>query len=171
MENSDRMKTGRNVKKSTQKDDPTIYDMLAAQQQKLTSITQLNDATKNTFVDSSNIEFWSGVITVARALKESRTLGASTPIPEASGIDTASVGDGAIHQVKPTSPEVWQIVSVFSGATTLTLTDGASSTLVPVDSNGNLYSPLIIPPTLYLTFDNASGSAVTVAAAYHKLSL
>lgn len=165
------MQSSRNVKKSTQKDDPSIYDMLAAQQQKVTSISQLNDATKNTFVDSSNLEFWSGVITVARALKESRTLGASTPIPETSAIDSASVDDGSIHQVKPPSPEVWQVVSIFSGATTLTLTDGTSSTLVPVDGNGHLYSPLIITPTLYLTFDNGSGGSVSVATAYHKLSL
>jgi len=161
----------RNVKKSTQRDDPTVYDMLAAQQAKVTSISNLNDATKNTFIDTSNIEFWSGVITVARALKESRTYGHGIPIPETSAIDSASVDDGSIHQVKPPSPEVWQVVSIFSGATTLTLTDGTSSTLVPVDSNGNLYSPLIITPTLYLTFDNGSGGSVSVATAYHKLGL
>ena len=161
----------RTVKKSTQRDDPTVYDMLAAQQAKITSISNLNDATKNTFIDSSNIEFWSGVITVARALKESRTYGHGIPIPETSDAINASIDDGADYTLKPSSPEVWQVVSLAAGNTVVTLKGASGSSTVPVDANGNLYSPIILTPTLCLHFDNASGAPVNIAVAYHKLGL
>lgn len=150
---------------------PDIYELLAAQQQSVTSITQLNDATKSTYIDRSNVEFWQGVITVARAMKESRLYGDGIPIPEASDVETQAVADGAQHTIKPTSPEVWQLVSVSGGATIVTLTDGSNYSPLPVDSNGNLYSPVVLTPTLYLHFQNASGGSVTVNAAYHKLGL
>ena len=150
---------------------PDIYELLAAQQQVVTSISQLNNATKSTYIDRSNVEFWQGVITVARAMKESRLYGDGIPIPETSAVYTETIADGGSSQLKPSSPEVWQVVSIFSGAATATLTDGVGTTLIPVDSNGHLYSPIVITPTMYLGFQNASGGNVNIAVGYHKLGL
>ena len=150
---------------------PDIYELLAAQQQVVTSISQLNDATKSTYIDRSNVEFWQGVITVARAMKESRLYGDGIPIPETSDAINQTSADGADYTLKPSSPEVWQIVSISSGSSVVSLKGTSGAAPVPVDGNGNLYSPIIVTPTLYLHFDNASGAPVNIAVAYHKLGL
>ena len=53
--------------------DPTIFELLASQQASATTVTQLDSATKNTFIDATNIEFWSGMVEVAEMMNKSRT--------------------------------------------------------------------------------------------------
>jgi len=151
--------------------DPSVFNLLAQQQTKATTISNLNDAVKNTFVDTNNLQFWQGVIQVSQALKESRQYGGGLPIPETSKVHTETVGDGAAVLLQPSSPEVWQVVSIFAGNATASLTDGGSSAPIPADSNGNLYSPIYITPTMYLSFDNSSGGSVNIAVAYNKVGL
>ena len=104
-------------------------------------------------------------------MKESRLYGDGIPIPETSDAINQTIADGADYTLKPSSPEVWQIVSISSGSSVVSLKGTSGAAPVPVDGNGNLYSPIIVTPTLYLHFDNASGAPVNIAVAYHKLGL
>ena len=150
---------------------PSIYDLLAKKPLSQITVSDINTAMARTKTDTASFDFWQGVLMLQAAMTSSRTYGHGLPIPEASNIETQTVADGGTYQLKPTSPEMYEIVSIFSGATTLSLTDGSGATPVPMDSNGNLYSPIIITPTLFLNVDNSSGGSVSVAIAYNKVSL
>ena len=153
--------------------DPTIYDLIASQQMSETSITQLNNATKNTFIENKNIEFWSGVITVARALEESRTYAHGLPIPEASACETVTVADSASGTFKPTGTEVWLIQGIDEDNCGVFLFDG--TTAIDISSSAGYVArtrnPIYITSTCYLLFNNASGGEQTPGIAYHKVSL
>ena len=151
--------------------DPSIYQLLAQQLASSTTVENLNDATKNTFIDEANVKLWSSMITVAKVMQESRTYAHGLPIPEKSAVYQASVDDGAQASLKPSAPEVWEIAAIDAGATSALLFDGSASCPVPLDANGKLTIPLTITPTLYLIFDNGSGGSVTVNVAYHKVGL
>lgn len=150
--------------------DPTIYDLIASQQMSETSITQLNNATKNTFIENKNIEFWSGVITVARALEESRTYAHGLPIPEASACETVTVADTAAGSIKPTGTEIWQVVAIDTDNCSAFLYDGTTVIALGSERQKNP-APFYITSTCYLLFNNASGGEQTPGIAYHKVSL
>jgi len=149
----------------------TIYDFLAKKPLSEITITDINTAMARTKTDIASFDFWQGVIMLQAALDAGRTYAHGLPIPQASEIINQSVSDGGSYELKPTAPEMYQVVSISAGATSGILFDGSGFAPLPVDGNGNLYSPIIITPTMYLKFDNGSGSPVTVAIAYNKVSL
>lgn len=150
---------------------PSIYDLLAKKPLSEVTVSDINTAMARTKTDTATIDFWQGVIMLQAALSAGRTYGHGLPIPEASSIASQAVADGGTYQLKPTAPEMYEVISIFSGAVNVSLGDGSGSVPVPMDSNGNLYSPIILTPTMFLNFDNSSGGSVTVAVAYNKVSL
>ena len=156
-------------------EDPKIYDLLASQLLSETTVTQLNNASKSTFVQDKNIEFWSGIITVARALEESRTYSHGLPIPEASSIESVSVADGAADiKLQPSGTEIWLIQALDLDSCTMMFTDG--STGFPYSSSVDYISrtrnPLYLTNTLYVEFTSpGSGDTKTPKIAVHKVSL
>ena len=150
---------------------PTIYDLLAKKPLSLVTVSDINTAMARTKTDTASFDFWQGVIMLQAAVTAGRTYGHGLPIPEASAVATQAVADGASYQLKPTSSEMYEVISIFGGATDVSLSDGSGSAPVPMDANGNLYSPITLTPTMFLNFDNSSGGSVTVSVAYNKVSL
>ena len=156
--------------------DPTIYELLATQQSSATTTEQLHSATKNTFIDKTNIEFWSGMITVARAISESRTYGHGLPIPETGKIASLAIADGANSGTtfQPSGTELWRVQVVDFQGCTVALVD-ASGQMAQVlsinDADSPLSAPLILSNTLYIKFFNGSGSEKTPVIAYMKVGL
>lgn len=152
-----------------------IYDLLASQDVSVTTLTQLDSAIKNTTIDRTNTKFWNGPITVYRTIEASRTYPHGHPIPEASSIEALTVEDGAGGSLKPDSPGLFQVVSIFTTAdVSILLTDGATSSLLSTLSAGASFfppAPLIITPTLYLSIVNSSGGAASVTIPYHTVGL
>ena len=150
---------------------PSIYDLLAKKPLSLVTISDINTAMARTKTDTASFDFWQGVIMLQAAVTAGRTYGHGLPIPEASAVETQTVADGGTYQLKPTAPEMYQVISISSGAADVSLTDGAGNALPPMDASGNLYSPIIITPTMFLNFANGSGGPVNVVIAYNKVSL
>ena len=150
---------------------PDIYELLAAQQAEDTTTPQLNTALKSTYIDKSNVDFWSGVITVSRALQESRTYaGGSLPIPETGAVKAVSVADSATGVIQPSSStEVWLVNGIDLDSCTAALYDG--TTACPLANVADIRTPLYITNKLYIAFNNGSGSSQTPSIAYHKVSL
>ena len=57
--------------------------------------SQLNEMTSRVAVDKDAVEFWSGMITVARAIGESRTFAHGLPIYDTGEVVANEIGDGA----------------------------------------------------------------------------
>jgi len=149
---------------------PDIYELLAAQQASATTTTQLNSATKNTYIDKGNLEFWSGMITVARMLQESRTYAHGLPLPESGAVVAVTVADGAQGMIKPvSSTEVWLVQGIDLDGCTAALFDG--STACPLANVADIRSPFYITEKLFIAFSNGTGSEQTPSIAYHKVSL
>lgn len=149
---------------------PSIYDLLANEQIADVSITNLNSAAKSTFVDATNVNFWSGIITLARAVEESRTYGHGLPIPEASACETVTIADTANGTIKPTGTEIWQVVAIDIDNCSAFLYDGTTVIALGSERQKNP-APFYITSTCYLLFDNSSGSEQTPGIAYHKVGL
>jgi hypothetical protein len=152
-----------------------IYDLLASQDVSATTLTQLDSAIKNTSIDRTNTKFWNGPITVYRTIEASRTYPMGNPIPEASAVDIMTIADGATDTLKPTTPGLFQLVSIFSSAAvSLQLVGTGGTTLLSSLSGGAVFLPtypFILTPTLYLQVANASGGEATVSIAYHTVGL
>lgn len=149
--------------------DPTIYELLAAQQASSTTVDQLHRATKDTFIDAENIEFWSGMITVARMLQESRTYSHGLSIPEQGYVWKEAVADSASVMMQPTNAtEIWRVEGIDLDSCTVAFTDG--NEFVTLDPDKNI-PPYLMTKTLYLAFSNASGSEKNPKVAYSKVSL
>ena len=150
---------------------PDIYELLAAKQASATTTTQLNSALKSTFIVKGTGEFWSGVITVSRALQESRTYaGGSLPIPETGAVVSVTVADSATESIKPTSStEVWLVNGINLDGCTAALYDG--TTACPLANVADIRTPLYLSEKLFIAFNNGTGSEQTPAIAYHKVSL
>lgn len=155
---------------------PTIYDLLAQQDISETTQTQLNSASKSTAVTPDNVQFWSGMITVARAISESRTYGHGLPVPESGAVATASIGDSATGTFQPsTATEIWLVQSLDdSGDGTglgWVLTDGTTQSAIPNPDNKGFNFPIYVTKSLYLQAINGSGGSLTGKVAYLKVSL
>ena len=150
---------------------PSIYDLLAKKPLSQVTVSDINTAMARTKTDTASFDFWQGVLMLQAAITSGRTYGHGLPIPEASDVINEAIADGGSFQIKPTAPEMYKVVSISSGAVNVVLHDGSDSAPVPVDGSGNLYSPIIITPTMFLKFDNGSGSPVTIGVAYNKVSL
>ena len=141
---------------------------------KISEVTQsqLNEMTSRIAVDEDAIKFWSGVITVARAIGESRTFSHGLPIYDASAMSSVTVADSASGTIKPTGTEVWQLQSVNLDNCSVALTDGSGfSGLVLGGPDATVSGPIYLTSTLYVVFNNASGSEQTPSISYHKVSL
>jgi hypothetical protein len=149
-----------------------IYNLLTGVRLEDTRITQLDTAAGRTFVDIDNVPFWTKIITVARAIKESRTYSAGLPIPETGSMQSVTVADGASGTIQPTGTEIWLLQGWNLDNCAAFLTDG-SGFITPVlgGDNANVGGPLYLTSTLYLGFSNGSGSEQTPSIAYHKVSL
>jgi len=165
--------------------DPTVYDYLTGQTISSTTISQLVNAGKDTFVDQSNIEYWSGLITLNRVLEASRTYPHGQPIPGASAITGQPVFPEQTAVFQPEGNENWQIlgIEVQADAGTpsivLQLTDGANTCTIHSEdattTKKNFFpweSPLPINNGVYLAVYNADvTNGATVVIAFHKVGL
>lgn len=152
--------------------EPSIYDKLATKKISEVDIEELNTITANTYIDSRNVNFWSGVITVARAIEESRTYSHGLPIPETGAMGTVTVADGASESIKPTGSEIWLVQSISDDNCTPFLTDGAGIMPLTLGSaTATTTGPLYLTAKLWIGFSNASGSEQTPGIAYHKVGL
>ena len=151
---------------------PTIYDLLAKLSVSETTITQLNAATKNTAIDPTNVDFWAGIITVSRALDESRTYGHGLPIPETGTVHIETIDDSGSATITPTGPsEVWYVqnLNLDSCEAALRDADGNISPIIVASTNSLL--PFYLSSTMSILFSNTSGSEQTPSISYFKVSL
>lgn len=151
--------------------DPSIYDLLAKQNISDLTVENLDKATKNSAIDPSNVEFWSGVITIARAMEESRTFSHGLPIPEMGVVQVETIADGANTTITPTGSEVWLILNVDVDSCSFALKD-ADGNINPLDfTQIRPQTPLYLSSTMSLYILNASGSGQTPSIAYFKVAL
>jgi len=151
--------------------DPSIYDLLAKQSISDLTVANLNSATKHSAIDPVNIEFWSGVITVARAMEESRTMAHGLPIPESGTVHIETIADSAAATIAPEGTEGWQVLHIHLSGCSAGLVDG-SGNVSPYDAS--LQRPcgsLFLSRHMSLAFSNASGSTQTPSIAYFKVAL
>mgnify|MGYP003136136840 CR=1 FL=1 len=164
---------------------PDVYDRLKSTQIEGLSITQLNSATKDSFIEHDNVQFWGQAITLDRALESSRTYAHGLPIPEGSIVDSEVVDAGNYVDISPTGSQEFQIlaISVTAAGGTDTgqvyLTNGSTSVLMHAGATSTAESsffpfeaPFTITKSLYLRLMNTSGSnAMTFKVGYNKLSM
>lgn len=156
--------------------EPKIYDLLASQAVSATTIKQLFDSTKNTYIEERNVEFWAGVITVARALEESRTYAqGNLPIPEQGYIESNTIANGANTSVLPTGTEVWQVIGIENAGCSFVLVDENGTTVdITVDPGAPRLTnigPLYLSAAMGFKIFNSSGDEKTPKFAYFKVSL
>ncbi len=146
-----------------------IYNLLNKVSVSAVKTTQLNEMTSRTFIDKDAIEFWSGVITVARAIGESRTFAHGLPIYETGTIIAAEIADGASALYTPTGSEVWQILNIDLQGCSAMLSDGTSASQLTASTfkAGTLF----LSSTMSIGFTNSTGGPVTPTVAYLKVSL
>lgn len=152
---------------------PDIYELLANQQSSSTTVTQLNTATKATYIDKSNVEFWAGMITVGRMMRESRTNTGGLPIPETSGISVMTVDDGTSKEFGDAlgETEIYMIHNIDLDNCSVGYTDGSGINPITPISGGPVNLPLYVTNKMYLVFQNSSGSTQTPSVAFSKVSL
>jgi hypothetical protein len=149
-----------------------IYNLLTGVKLEDATVTQLDTAAGRTFVDIDNVPFWSKIITIARAMKESRTYTGGLPIPDLGEIKSVTVGDGASGTIQPSGSEIWLLQSVNLDNCSMFLTDGSG--IIPVIWGGDgatISGPLYVTNKVYVGFQNASGSEQTPAIAFQKVGL
>jgi hypothetical protein len=164
---------------------PDVYDRLKSTQIEGLSITQLNAATKDSFIEQDNVQFWGQAITLDRALESSRTYAHGLPIPEASAIVSQAIDAGNYYDLQPDGTQEFQILALSvtaAGGTDVGqvyLTDGSANVLMHAGATSTAESsffpfeaPFTITNTLYLRLLNTSGSnAMTFKVGYNKVSM
>ena len=148
-----------------------IYNLLTGVKIEDTTGTQLDTAASRTFVDIDNVSFWAKIITISRAMKESRQYGGGLPIPESSAVQTYALGDGETINMQPTGSEVWLLQNVAADSCNFFLTDGTTESEMTFSATGGILTPIYLTNTCYLTIKNGSGGAKNPRWAYHKVSL
>ena len=147
---------------------PTIYDLLAQQDLSELTVTNLDTAAKSTAISSTNIEFWAGIITVARAVSESRTYCHGLPIPELGAAAAEAVGDGATTEFSPTTGSgLWLVQGLLPTALVVT----QNGIPISVNAGGYLQYPIYVSKVSPLAFANASGGALNAVIQYQVVSL
>jgi len=156
---------------------PDIYELLAAQQASATNQEQLNAAVKSTFIDKSNVEFWAGVITVARALNESRTFAnGNLPVHTTGKVESKTLADGADATHAPTGTEIWAVFAITEDSCTFEVIDGNGdsqflSNAVSITGTNVLPQPVYLSSSMALKVTNNTGGNKTFSFAYYKVSL
>lgn len=152
--------------------DPEVYDYLANVQISAMTLSQLDSATKSTFANRSNIEFWKGPITLSRVLEVSRTYPHGLPVPELSAIASNAIDTMTTADIRPTGTEVWRVQSVSTdNDITISLNDGTSTSALQTGSAALVPSNLFLTNSLYLTLANGGMSTAQTEVAYHKVGL
>jgi len=160
--------------------DPDLFDYLATTQVSGLTITQLDSASKNTFINKSNLGFWKGPITAFRILESSRTYPFGLSIPELGAVTTE---EGSAFQVRPSGTEIWKVQAISmtnagmaSTNVTLNLGDGTSNAKIDLVAVGSgdtealkLNFPIELTNSLWLIV--TSGTDVTLNVAYQKVGL
>jgi hypothetical protein len=153
-------------------DQISIYDYLAKLD--MSGVTQeyLHNMSKDTAITNDNVDFWSGVITVARAISESRTFAHGLPIYNSGTVVANEIDDGGNETTFATGSELWllQNITIPTGCTAW-LRDSASGKTSELTTNSLRSGPIYLSANLGLLFINSSGSAATPAFAYYKVSL
>jgi hypothetical protein len=149
-----------------------LYDYLVTTQIGEVTLPQLDSATKSTYINQSNIEFWRGPITVSKVIEASRTYPHGLPIPDQCAVSTNTIANGAQATVKPSGTEIWRVQSIHSAADmTVTLYDGTTHAALMSGTSPQVFSNLFITPTLYLAITNGSGDAAVCNISYCKVGL
>jgi len=151
--------------------DPTIYDYLNKLQVSEVTQSQLSSSAKNTFIDPSNVEFWSGLITVARLIGESRTFAHGLPMYDTGEVIANAIDDGADSTILPTGTEVWQIQNIDLQGCTAALRDVSTGAMSQLTDSTFQSGRLYLSSSIALYFNNGSGSPKTPTVAYYKVSL
>jgi len=146
-----------------------IYNLLNKVEISAVKTTQLNDMTSRVAVDKDAVSFWSSMITVARAIGESRTFAHGLPIYETGTVIASELADGASAIYTPPGSEVWQIMNIDVQDCSAMLSDGTNSSQITASTfkAGTLF----LSSTMTIAFTNSSGSAKTPTVAYLKVSL
>lgn len=154
------------------KPEANLYDYLVTTQISDVEVAQLDNSSKETYVNESNIEFWRGPITISKVVDATRTYPHGLPIPELCAVSTNTIANGAAATVKPTGTEIWRVQSIHSTADmTVSLFDGTTNALLMSGSSPQVFSNLFITPTLYLSIANGSGDAAVCNISYCKVGL
>ena len=143
---------------------------------KLSAVTQsqLNEMTSRVAVDPDAIEFWSGMITVARAIGESRTFAHGLPIYDTGAVLGNELADGANETFTPTGTEIWRVQAIDLNGCTAAIRDGSGNMCLltgPSVENPKNSFPIFLSASMSLFFNNGSGSPATPKFAYQKVSL
>ena len=146
-----------------------IYNLLNKVEISAVKTTQLNDMTSRVAVDKDAVSFWSSMITVARAIGESRTFAHGLPIYETGTVIASELADGASAIYTPPGSEVWQVMNIDVQDCSAMLSDGTNSSQLTASTfkAGTLF----LSSTMAIAFTNSSGSAKTPTVAYLKVSL
>ncbi len=146
-----------------------IYNLLNKVEISAVKTTQLNDMTSRVAVDKDAVSFWSSMITVARAIGESRTFAHGLPIYETGTVIASELADGASAIYTPPGSEVWQVMNIDVQDCSAMLSDGTNSSQITASTfkAGTLF----LSSTMTIAFTNSSGSAKTPTVAYLKVSL
>ena len=147
----------------------SIYDLLNKKTIEDLTVDQLNTATSRTAIDIHSREFWSGILHLKHVLGASRTYSHGLSIPEAGAVWTTAVADSATGTAQPSNAtELWRIEGVDIDSCAMAMTDGNEFVTVDPDKNP---PPYFISKTMYIVFNNGSGSEKNPKLAYSKVSL
>ena len=146
-----------------------IYNLLNQVEISAVKTTQLNEMTSRVAVDREAVSFWSSMITVARAIGESRTFAHGLPIYETGTVIATELADGASALYTPSGSEVWQVMNIDLQDCSAMLSDGSNASQLTASTfkAGTLF----LSSTMSIGFTNSSGSAKTPTVAYLKVSL
>lgn len=150
----------------------TIYDLLTGVKIEDLKVTNLDDATGRTFVDTQSVEFWQGIMTLSHVLKGARTYPHGLPLPETGDVHIETIANGASSSVGPTSSsEIWIVENIDLDNCSAAFIDTAGN-VSPINAAvDSRVVPFYISSTLKLAFSNGSGSEQTPSIAYLKVSL
>lgn len=158
----------------------TVYDYLATTQVDDATITQLEQALRNSFIRQESRTLWSSALQLAAAMRDSRTYPHGLPIPEGGAV-VATEGTNATVQPSGSGLYAVEAISVLNesgGAADVTLSmyDGSDGAVLHTEqiADGNtavisLSKPLHLSNSLYLLM--GSTQTVTISVAYHAVSL
>ena len=140
---------------------------------KLSAVTQsqLNEMTSRVAVDPDAIEFWSGMITVARAIGESRTFAHGLPIYDTGAVVGNELADGANETFTPTGTEIWRVQNIDLQGCTAALREVSGGKMSQLTDTTFQSGTIYLSASVALFFSNASGSPKTPTFAYYKVSL
>ena len=142
---------------------------------KISDVTQsqLNEMTSRVAVDEDAIKFWSGVITVARAIGESRTFAHGLPIYDTGTVLISTIPDAGNTTVGPSSgsTEIWLVQNLSLDNCVAAFKDSDGNLAMISQANINSLFPFYLTSSMQLLLSNASGSEQTPSISYLKVSL